>query len=76
MKTIEFNLDALKAATEIEDYVIEIRRDLHRHPEIGLQEVRTMKVVTDALVRLGIKYEIVPDGGVIGYIQGNQPEKL
>lgn len=75
MKTIEFNLDALKAATEIEDYVIEIRRDLHRHPEIGLQEVRTMKVVTDALVRLGIKYEIVPDGGIIGYIQGNQPGK-
>ncbi len=75
MKTSEFKLDALKAAKEIEDYVIEIRRDLHRHPEIGLQEVRTMRVVTDELTKWGIHYEIVPNGGIIGYIQGKQPGK-
>ncbi|MEQ6353150.1 amidohydrolase [Lysinibacillus sp. M3] len=75
MKTIEFELDACKAAKEIEGYVIEIRRDLHIHPEIGLHEVRTMKVVTDELTKLGIDYEIVSDGGIIGYIEGNQSGK-
>jgi len=75
MKTIEFKLDALIAAKEVEDYVIEIRRDLHRHPEIGLQEERTMRVVTDELTNWGIHYEIVLNGGIIGYIQGKQPGK-
>lgn len=75
MKTIEYELDAFKAAKAIESYLIEIRRDLHRHPEIGLHEVRTMKVVTDELVKLGIDYEIVSDGGIIGYIEGHQSGK-
>lgn len=75
MKSFELSIDSLKAAVEIEDYVIQIRRDLHTYPEIGLQEVRTMKVVTDELAKLGIEYEVIPDGGIIGYIHGNLPGK-
>lgn len=75
MKSIETFMDPLMATTDVEDYVIQIRRDLHIHPEIGLQEVRTMKVVTDQLAKLGIEYEIIPDGGIIGYIHGDQPGK-
>ncbi|MFJ5788657.1 amidohydrolase [Lysinibacillus sp. NPDC093197] len=74
MKT-SYELETLKWAQEIEDYVIGIRRDLHRHPEIGLHEVRTIKVVTEELSKLGIDYEIVPDGGIIGFIDGNQAGK-
>lgn len=75
MTTIEFELNALKAAEEIEGYVINIRRDLHKHPEIGLQEIRTIKVVTEELTKMGIDYEIVPNGGIIGFIHGEQPGK-
>ncbi|MDI2585595.1 amidohydrolase [Psychrobacillus sp. NEAU-3TGS] len=62
-----------ETVASIEQYVIDIRRDLHRHPEIGLQEVRTMNVVTEELSNMGIPYEIVPDGGIIGFIHGAQP---
>jgi len=75
MTTIGSALNAFEAAKDIEEYVIEIRRDLHLHPEIGMQEVRTMKVVTDELEKLGITYEIVPNGGIIGTICGEREGK-
>lgn len=75
MKAFECKFDTLQLAQQIEDYVIGIRRDLHRHPEIGLKEVRTMKVVTEELSKMGIRYEMVPDGGIIGIIEGNQAGK-
>lgn len=64
-----------ETVASIEQYVIDIRRDLHRHPEIGLQEVRTMNVVTEELSNMGVPYEIVQDGGIIGFIHGAKPGK-
>jgi amidohydrolase len=32
----------------------EIRRDLHQHPELGMQEVRTSRIVADYLTNLGL----------------------
>lgn len=64
-----------EAAKIIEDKVIDMRRDLHRYPEVSMQETRTIQLVVDKLKQLGIRYEIVPDGGVIGYIEGHQPGK-
>ncbi|MFC5592048.1 amidohydrolase [Sporosarcina soli] len=71
---VQFN-DALKSAKEVEDFVIDVRRDLHLHPEISLQEERTIKVVTEELKRMDIEVEIVPDGGIIGIIHGEQAGK-
>lgn len=34
--------------------MVDIRRDLHRHPELGMQEVRTSKIVADYLEKLGL----------------------
>ncbi|MEI3605221.1 amidohydrolase [Pseudogracilibacillus sp. SE30717A] len=65
-------MDTLRLAKEIEDYVIDIRRDLHEHPEISMEEERTINVVTSELKKMGIDYEIVPHGGVIGFIEGDQ----
>jgi len=61
------------AAKSIESDVIRIRRDLHKHPEISMQEERTIRVVTHELDQLNIRYEIVPHGGVIGFIEGSEP---
>ncbi len=42
--------DALKAFPEAElERLVEIRRDLHRHPELGFEETRTAGVVRDRL---------------------------
>ena len=34
--------------------VISWRRDLHMHPELGLQEVRTSNLIADLLTKFGL----------------------
>lgn len=66
---------ALGEAEHIEDYVVSLQQDFHLHPEVSLQEVRTMAVVTSELERMNIPYETVPNGGIIGIIEGEQEGK-
>lgn len=44
----------LQSARAFEPELIEIRRDLHRHPELAFQEVRTAGVVASKLEELGL----------------------
>ena len=58
----------------IEPGLIEIRRDLHAHPELGFQEVRTASVVTRELTRLGIAHQTgIGVTGIVGIIEGARP---
>jgi amidohydrolase len=51
----------------------EIRRDLHMHPELGTQEVRTSRIVADFLKDLGLEVKIGVGGtGVIGLLSGRK----
>lgn len=60
--------------TRIEPGLIEIRRDIHAHPELGFQEVRTAGVVARELERLGIPYRTgIGRTGVVGVIEGGRP---
>lgn len=68
-------MNVFQLAKEIEEEVIHIRRELHEHPEVSMQEFRTIKVVTKNLENIGVDYEIIPYGGVIGTIEGKQPGK-
>lgn len=43
----------LKTIAESEDRFVEIRRDLHRHPEIGFEETRTSDLVAEMLRSFG-----------------------
>ena len=61
----------LAAAREILPWLIEIRRDLHRHPELGLEEHRTSARVQAILDELGVEHEDGIGGtGVLGIIHG------
>ena len=42
------------AAAKVESKVIDCRRDIHQHPELGNREFRTSKLVADRLKELGI----------------------
>jgi len=53
----------LQEAGSLLDPMREIRRDLHRHPELGTQEVRTSRIVADFLKHLGLEVRT----GVGGY---------
>lgn len=67
--------DTLQLAQAIEQYVIDIRRELHENPEISGEEVRTTKLITQELDKLNLEYEIIPNGGIISIIEGDQPGK-
>jgi amidohydrolase len=63
-----------EAAQRIEPVLIEIRRDIHAHPELAFEEVRTAGVVTRELTRLGIPHQTgVAKTGVVGLIEGGRP---
>ncbi len=66
---------AIQAATRaIEPHLIEVRRDLHAHPELAFEEVRTAGVVAAELARLGIPHQTgVGRTGVVGTIKGGRP---
>jgi amidohydrolase len=69
---------AIRAATDqIEPGLIEIRRDLHAHPELGFQEIRTAGIVAAELTRLGIPHQTgIGKTGVVGLIEGGRPGKV
>lgn len=54
----------------VDDYVIRVRRHLHKFPELSMQETETLKFVCRELTKMNIPYEIIPDGGIIGFITG------
>jgi amidohydrolase len=64
--------DILAAAQDLLPWMIEIRRDLHQHPELGLEEHRTNAKVRSLLDEMGIEYVDGLGGtGVLGLIRGD-----
>ncbi|MDI9521449.1 MAG: amidohydrolase [Bacillota bacterium] len=55
-----------------EEYIVAMRRDFHRHPELSFQEVRTSQVVCDELDKMGIPYVRLEKNCVVGLIKGDQ----
>jgi amidohydrolase len=54
------------------DELTAIRRDLHAHPEIGFEEVRTSGIVAEKLTQWGIEVHRGLGGtGVVGVLKGN-----
>ncbi|MDH3455750.1 MAG: M20 family metallopeptidase [Gemmatimonadota bacterium] len=54
--------------------LIEIRRDIHRHPEVSGQEARTAEVVAERLRTLGLEVQSSVGGhGVVGILRGAKP---
>lgn len=45
--------------------LVEARHDLHRHPELGFEEVRTQRAVMDWLTRLGLEPRPMAETGVV-----------
>lgn len=60
-----------KKIKEIEKEIVSIRRDIHAHPELGFEEVRTAALVADYLENLGLKVEKkIAKTGVLGILKG------
>ncbi len=61
---------------QLKPSLIEMRRDFHRHPELGFQEVRTSKKLADFLEGLGLEVTRgVAKTGVVARLKGAKPGK-
>ncbi|MBF4692198.1 M20 metallopeptidase family protein [Fusibacter ferrireducens] len=58
-----------------EKYVIDIRRDLHRNPEIGGNEKRTSKIIIEEIKSMNVAYEVVGEYGILATLKGNNDGK-
>ena len=67
--------EAKKEAKKISDWIIDIRRELHKHPELMYEEVKTSALVRRELDKLGIQYQSpIAKTGVLASIgNGNGP---
>ena len=58
----------------IQPQLVAWRRDIHQHPELGEQEIRTAKLVADHLQGLGLEVRTgVGRTGVVGILRGGRP---
>ncbi len=60
----------LAAARELLPWMTEIRRDLHMHPELGLEEHRTCGRIESLLDEMGVPHRRVAGTGVVGDVAG------
>lgn len=58
-------------AEAMREQLVAIRRDLHQHPELAFQEVRTAGIVADRLSRLGYEVQTgIGKTGVVAVLEG------
>jgi amidohydrolase len=63
-----------RRAAQVQSKVVAWRRDIHQHPELGNQEVRTARLVADHLRSLGMDVRTnVATTGVVGVLKGGRP---
>lgn len=53
------------------DYIISLRREFHKYPEVSLKEYKTAKRIEEELDKLNIPHKRVGETGVLGIIKGN-----
>ena len=56
-----------------DDELVELRRDLHRHPELSWEERRTSAMVAERLHRAGLEVKTIAGTGVVGVLHGDRP---
>lgn len=66
--------DLLGESKNLFEYSRDLRRDFHRHPELGFEEVRTAGVIVNELEKLGLEIMTgVGKTGVTALLKGDNP---
>jgi len=67
----------IKEIENFTDDLVAIRRDLHEHPELGMEEVRTSGIVAKLLAEWGIEVHTgIGKTGVVGVLHGKSPGRM
>jgi amidohydrolase len=65
---------AAEALQRLQPEIVQRRRDIHEHPELGTHEVRTAKLVADQLRALGLQPKTgIAQTGVTAILKGGKP---
>ncbi len=68
--------DIHESAARLEEHIIDMRRRLHRHPELGCEETETTAFIVSELREIGIPVITFDDiTGCIAVIKGGKPGK-
>jgi amidohydrolase len=54
-----------RAVTAVEDELVDLRRDLHAHPELAWEEERTTSLVAKRLDEAGVRVQLLPRSGLV-----------
>ncbi|MFY8001247.1 MAG: M20 metallopeptidase family protein [Candidatus Kapaibacteriota bacterium] len=68
MPNATLNHDLLRAARAGHETMRQIRRALHRNPELSFQEFETSKQIQARLAELGIPFQVMANTGVVAHI--------
>lgn len=69
-------MSILDEVSQIEDKLIQIRRQVHQNPELGFQETETAALVKQKLTELDIPFKSeIAKTGIVAVIEGKQPGK-
>ncbi|MDR0879567.1 MAG: amidohydrolase [Clostridioides sp.] len=68
-------LNVLSRAEAIEDFIVDIRRDIHKNPELSGHEFRTQARIIEELEKMGVEYKKAGLTSVVAFIKGNKPGK-
>jgi amidohydrolase len=61
---------------EIAERAVAIRREIHRHPELGFEEHNTQAIVERELDAAGIEHRRIAGTGVVGIVRGALPGRV
>ena len=64
----------MDAARSAQDWMVDIRRHLHRHPEVGLELPDTHQFLHEQLRELGFDVEMHPESGLTVRVPGHAPD--
>jgi amidohydrolase len=72
--TSTFSDDLHQLLDDVDESMVELRHDLHAHPELAFQEHRTTQVVRNRLVELGWELATCPtETGAVAVLRGAKP---
>ncbi len=64
-------MDIKVLLTAEKEYMVAIRRKLHRFPEGGMKEFKTSKILKDELTSFGIEWRSIAETGIVADIKGS-----
>ncbi len=62
-------------AVEYQDYMVKMRREFHRRPELSGEEWHTRDVLVREIEAMGLPFKLLKGTGIIAIIEGGKPGK-